>query len=341
MNERSLYRTIMKLMYSLYQTTLAIVADSEISDHTEGGEDVDGSAEENGNGMMEINLPPDAEDMKEEEEEKGMRSLLCKGPVQAFSIHSSSSTSPSTNTSNDNNNDNDNDNNDDENDDETKITEADHIAKNKLDCRGHIIGKTTPEESLHLMRLMLSCWLNCKYAALAIAQLIVLLPDSCFEGSISHSQKREKKENDDDDDDDDVEKEEDVYLNDLRSIQSWFANTNISDMKNEYYDGDNGDTEMMKINAHLSKKDVVYIVWNLLVSVLTIKHIGGIVFVAESIAAIITRFTKMVGVNDFVASLPGVFVNVLLDEENINNRNFILRRSTGFSKAICSVCRLG
>ena len=88
---------------------------------------------------------------------------------------------------------------------------------------------------------------------------------------------------------------------------------------------------------HLSNQDILFIVWDILMSVLTIKHIGGIVFVAESIAKIITRFTKMVGVNDFLASLPGLFVDILLDEENINNRNFILRRSTGFSKAICSV----
>jgi len=37
-------------------------------------------------------------------------------------------------------------------------------------------------------------------------------------------------------------------------------------------------------------------------------------------------------------SLPPFLIHRLLDASNLNNRNFILRRSTGYSKAICSVC---
>lgn len=33
-------------------------------------------------------------------------------------------------------------------------------------------------------------------------------------------------------------------------------------------------------------------------------------------------------------------MSILLDESNINNQNFILRRSTGFSQAFASVCLL-
>lgn len=38
-----------------------------------------------------------------------------------------------------------------------------------------------------------------------------------------------------------------------------------------------------------------------------------------------------------ISSLPSFLISILLDENNINNRNFILRRSTGYSTAICSV----
>lgn len=44
--------------------------------------------------------------------------------------------------------------------------------------------------------------------------------------------------------------------------------------------------------SRLRDCDVVFLVWDLLVSVLTIKHIGGIVFVAEAIAQIVRRLTR-------------------------------------------------
>ena len=301
---RSLYRVIMKLMYSLFNTTLTIVADSQINEHGEGeGDEMSELNElttEDLEEVMNTEIDEVASTTKEgeeneDEEEKGMKELLSKGPVHAFSIQSQ---------------------NGDVERDETVITESDHIAKNKLDCRGHIIGETTPEQSRHLMRLMLSCWLNCKYASLAIAEMFVLLPDACFEVASGQEGWTDQ-----------------CMVKDLRKVKSWFAG--VYSFEEEA--NDNGSDVNVGTLPHLSNQDILFVVWDILMSVLTIKHIGGIVFVAEAIAKIITRFTKMVGVNDFLASLPGLFVDILLDEENINNRNFILRRSTGFSKAICSV----
>lgn len=188
-------------------------------------------------------------------------------------------------------------------DESTAITPADHIAKNKLDCRGHIIGEADPQKTLHLKRLMLTCWLTCKHSALALAQLVTMLPDSAFESGSESS----------------------GLVADLEHVASFL---NAADPQNLCLDGS---------ESRLRDSDVVFLVWDLLVSVLTIKHIGGIVFVAEAIALIVRRLSALVAVNGFLSSLPGSFVDVLLDEENINNRNFILRRSTGYSKAICSV----
>ena len=58
---------------------------------------------------------------------------------------------------------------------------------------------------------------------------------------------------------------------------------------------------------------------------------------AEAITQIVQRLTSLITINHFLSSLPGSFTHILLDDRNIHNRNFILRRSTGYSKAICSV----
>ena len=202
----------------------------------------------------------------------------------------------------------------------TAITPADHIAKNKLDCRGHIIGEADPQQTLHLKQLMLTCWLTCKHSSLALAQLVTMLPDSTFEnGSESGSESGSKSI-----DTNDANNHANLIA-DLEHVTSFL---NASDPQELCLEGS---------ESRLRDRDVVFLVWDLLVSVLTIKHIGGIVFVAEAIAQIVRRLSALVAVNGFLSSLPGSFVDVLLDEENINNRNFILRRSTGYSKAICSV----
>ena len=198
----------------------------------------------------------------------------------------------------------------------TAITPSEHIAKNKLDCRGHIIGVADRQQTLLLKQLMLTCWLTCKHSSLALAQLVTMLPDSAFEsGSESGSKSIDAN---------DVNNHANLIA-DLEHVTSFL---NASDPHELCLEGS---------ESRLRDCDVVFLVWDLLVSVLTIKHIGGIVFVAEAIAQIVRRLSALVAVNGFLSSLPGSFVDVLLDEENINNRNFILRRSTGYSKAICSV----
>lgn len=212
-----------------------------------------------------------------EKEEDESRELLSKGPIQAIP------------------------------EDLTIITETDHIAKNKLDCRGHIIGFYSPSQTLHLKRLMLSCWLTCKHSSLTISQMVALLPDTGFESNQSHNTN---------------------CLNDLEDTGSFLSSSDPFQLESR---GDSASP------CHLFNNDVVCLLWDLLGSVLTIKHIGGIIFVAEAITRIVHRLTALITVNNFVSSLPGSFTHILLDDRNINNRNFILRRSTGYSKAICSV----
>ena len=298
------YRAVLKRVFQIYRETLSVVADAEINDH---GEEEDGEAED-------------------------MKSLLSKGPVQAIpegssasggelvvrsdesavdgdesalgseelAVHSEELTTHNGESTHSNKSTT-------HNEESTTITPADHIAKNKLDCRGHIIGEADPQKTLHLKRLMLTCWLTCKHSALALAQLVTMLPDSAFESSSESSS------------------ESSDLVADLEHVTSFL---NASDPQDLCLEGS---------ESRLRDSDVVFLVWDLLVSVLTIKHIGGIVFVAEAIASIVRRLSALVAVNGFLSSLPGSFVSVLLDEENINNRNFILRRSTGYSKAICSV----
>ena len=285
------YRAVLKRVFQIYRETLSVVADAEINDH---GEEEDGEAED-------------------------MKSLLSKGPVQAIPEGSSASGGELVVRSDESAVDGDESALGSEelavhseeltthNGESTTITPADHIAKNKLDCRGHIIGEADPQKTLHLKRLMLTCWLTCKHSALALAQLVTMLPDSAFESSSESSS------------------ESSDLVADLEHVTSFL---NASDPQDLCLEGS---------ESRLRDSDVVFLVWDLLVSVLTIKHIGGIVFVAEAIASIVRRLSALVAVNGFLSSLPGSFVSVLLDEENINNRNFILRRSTGYSKAICSV----
>lgn len=49
------------------------------------------------------------------------------------------------------------------------------------------------------------------------------------------------------------------------------------------------------------------------------------------------RLSRVIPSLCFESRLPSYFLSILLDESNINNQNFILRRSTGFSQAFASV----
>lgn len=150
--------------------------------------------------------------------------------------------------------------------DEGLITEEDHIAKNKLDCRGHIIGEVDETQSKHLKKLMLSAWLICKHASLGIATLISLLPDSKFETCTVAS-----------------------YMEDLSQLTSYLKESSFVAPQGKSW---------------FSSNDILFLLWNMMISVLTIKHIGGIIFVANSITIILQRLTKIAGQNAFIAGYP-------------------------------------
>lgn len=147
--------------------------------------------------------------------------------------------------------------------DEGLITEEDHIAKNKLDCRGHIIGEADPIQAKHLKKLMLASWLICKHSSQGIATLLSLLPDSRFE-TCSDA----------------------VYIEDLRQLDSYLKKDSFV---------------LSSETCWFSNQDILYLLWNMLISVLTIKHIGGILFVADSITLILQRLTKIALQNAFIA----------------------------------------
>ena len=227
--------------------------------------------------LYRVTLTVVADSQINEKEGDESQELLSKGPIQAIP------------------------------EDFSMIMETDHIAKNKLDCRGHLIGSYSPSQTLHLKRLMLCCWLTCKYSSLTIARMITITPQSGFENSQSQNT---------------------VCMEDVENTGSFLCSSDPYDLSTV-----TSSTE----SCHLFNNDVVCLLWDLLGSVLTIKHIGGIIFVAEAITQIVQRLTSLITINHFLSSLPGSFTHILLDDRNIHNRNFILRRSTGYSKAICSV----
>lgn len=167
----------------------------------------------------------------EENSEDPLSSLLSKGPIQP----SLGTNSPSENIP---------------------------IAKNKLDCRGHIIGEADPEQTERLKRLMLSSWLTCKHSVLLISSIITLLEDKNFE------------------------KSKETRLPALDAIRSYLRNDAVNENENEFI---------------LTTDDVIFLVWDLLSSMLTIKHIGGIVFVADAITSILKRVTSLGQWNSLLA----------------------------------------
>lgn len=147
--------------------------------------------------------------------------------------------------------------------DEGLITKEDHIAKNKLDCRGHIIGEADEKQTKQLKKLMLTAWLLCKHSSLGISSLLSLLPDTKFSDC-----------------------ETIPTTEDLSQLDSY--------LKEEVY-------QITSTKQWLTSHDILYLVWNLLSSVLTIKHIGGIIYVANAITLILQRLTHIANQSVFIA----------------------------------------
>lgn len=174
----------------------------------------------------------DAGEMNEEGEAV-LKELLSKGPVQV--------------------------------EDSGVISAEDHIAKDKLDCRGHLIGAAGGEEARRLKELMLSCWLICKHASEGMATLFEIAPDSLFAASTMV-----------------------VSETDMRGLHSYLEEASLNET-------------VLATRASVVDSDVLFLLLDLLTSMLTIKHIGGIVYVAEAITRLLIRLGRVNQKNTFVA----------------------------------------
>ena len=174
----------------------------------------------------------DAGEMNEEGEAV-LKELLSKGPVQV--------------------------------EDSGVISAEDHIAKDKLDCRGHLIGAAGGEEARRLKELMLSCWLICKHASEGMATLFEIAPDSLFAASTTV-----------------------VSETDVRGLHSYLEEASLNET-------------VLATRASVVDSDVLFLLLDLLTSMLTIKHIGGIVYVAEAITRLLIRLGRVNQKNTFVA----------------------------------------
>ena len=168
-----------------------------------------------------------------EEGEAVLKELLSKGPVQV--------------------------------EDSGVISAEDHIAKDKLDCRGHLIGAAGGEEARRLKELMLSCWLICKHASEGMATLFEIAPDSLFAASTM------------------VVSEADVH-----GLHSYLEEASLNET-------------VLATRVSVVDSDVLFLLLDLLTSMLTIKHIGGIVYVAEAITRLLIRLGRVNQKNTFVA----------------------------------------
>lgn len=178
------------------------------------------------------NAVDDAGEMNEEGEVV-LKELLSKGPVQV--------------------------------EDSGVISAEDHIAKDKLDCRGHLIGAAGGEEARRLKELMLSCWLICKHASEGMATLFEIAPDSLFAASTMV-----------------------VSETDVRGLHSYLEEASLNET-------------VLATRASVVDSDVLFLLLDLLTSMLTIKHIGGIVYVAEAITRLLIRLGRVNQKNTFVA----------------------------------------
>ena len=213
-------------LYHLYKESLSVVADSSICEEDEGDDTVDDA------GNTVDNAVDDAGEMNEEGEVV-LKELLSKGPVQV--------------------------------EDSGVISAEDHIAKDKLDCRGHLIGAAGGEEARRLKELMLSCWLICKHASEGMATLFEIAPDSLFAASTMV-----------------------VSETDVRGLHSYLEEASLNET-------------VLATRASVVDSDVLFLLLDLLTSMLTIKHIGGIVYVAEAITRLLIRLGRVNQKNTFVA----------------------------------------
>ena len=217
-------------LYHLYKESLSVVADSSICEEDEGDDTVDDA------GNTIDNTVDDAVDDAGEMNEEGevvLKELLSKGPVQV--------------------------------EDSGVISAEDHIAKDKLDCRGHLIGAAGGEEARRLKELMLSCWLICKHASEGMATLFEIAPDSLFAASTTV-----------------------VSEADVRGLHSYLEEASLNET-------------MLATRVSVVDSDVLFLLLDLLTSMLTIKHIGGIVYVAEAITRLLIRLGRVNQKNTFVA----------------------------------------
>lgn len=213
-------------LYHLYKESLSVVADSSICEEDEGDDTVDDA------GNTIDDAVDDAGEMNEEGEVV-LKELLSKGPVQV--------------------------------EDSGVISAEDHIAKDKLDCRGHLIGAAGGEEARRLKELMLSCWLICKHASEGMATLFEIAPDSLFAASTMV-----------------------VSETDVRGLHSYLEEASLNET-------------VLATRASVVDSDVLFLLLDLLTSMLTIKHIGGIVYVAEAITRLLIRLGRVNQKNTFVA----------------------------------------
>lgn len=213
-------------LYHLYKESLSVVADSSIYKEDEGDDNDDDA------GNTVDDAVDDAGEMNEEGEVV-LKELLSKGPVQV--------------------------------EDSGVISAEDHIAKDKLDCRGHLIGAAGGEEARRLKELMLSCWLICKHASEGMATLFEIAPDSLFAASTMV-----------------------VSETDVRGLHSYLEEASLNET-------------VLATRASVVDSDVLFLLLDLLTSMLTIKHIGGIVYVAEAITRLLIRLGRVNQKNTFVA----------------------------------------
>lgn len=213
-------------LYHLYKESLSVVADSSIYKEDEGDDNDDDA------GNTVDDAVDDAGEMNEEGEAV-LKELLSKGPVQV--------------------------------EDSGVISAEDHIAKDKLDCRGHLIGAAGGEEAQRLKELMLSCWLICKHASEGMATLFEIAPDSLFAASTMV-----------------------VSETDVRGLHSYLEEASLNET-------------VLATRASVVDSDVLFLLLDLLTSMLTIKHIGGIVYVAEAITRLLIRLGRVNQKNTFVA----------------------------------------
>lgn len=180
-----------------------------------------------------LSVVADSSICEEEEGEDAMKDLLSKGPIQP--------------------------------EDSGVVTKEDHIAKDKLDCRGHLIGSADAEEAKRLKELMLSCWLICKHASEGIATLFEITQDGSFGSNSS------------------VATEQDVNC-----LHSYLSDAVL-------------DESVLGTRTQMEDHDILFLLLDLLTSMLTIKHIGGIVYVADAITRLLIRLGKVNQKNTFIA----------------------------------------